>query len=246
MAPTVALLGATVLAIPLFRRLGLGSVLGYFAAGVAVGPFGLRMFSDPEAILHVAELGVVLLQVLACIVLLTTTGVAGFGYPLIVAFAGSAGFVPSSTAVIISVMQEQGELAVPEGQKSVAILLFEDLMIVPLLAIIALLAPIQTSEGNLWVSTGTGLVAIAFLLAAGRWLMDPMFALLARACAGEAMSRRRASGRPRRGPADGGCRPFNRDGRVSGWRDAVHGADAPVADRLATLDADRTRRFRGY
>lgn len=211
--PAVALLGATVLAIPLFRRLGLGSVLGYFAAGVAVGPFGLRLFSDPQAIMHVAELGVVLFlfiiglelrparlwsmrkqifgvglaQVLTCIALLTVTGM-GFGYSLIVSFVASSGFVLSSTAVIMSVMQEQGEIATPEGQKSVAILLFEDLMIVPLLAIIAILSPIQTAEGNLWVNLGIALVAIAFLLAAGRWLMDPMFALLARARSREAMS----------------------------------------------------------
>ena len=56
----VALLGAAVVAVPLFRRLGLGSVLGYLAAGLAIGPFGLGWFSDPQAILHVAELGVVM------------------------------------------------------------------------------------------------------------------------------------------------------------------------------------------
>ncbi|MFV0302670.1 MAG: monovalent cation:proton antiporter-2 (CPA2) family protein [Paracoccus sp. (in: a-proteobacteria)] len=214
MAPAVALLGASVLAIPLFRRLGLGSVLGYFAAGVAVGPFGFAMFSDPEAILHVAELGVVLFlfiiglelrparlwamrrqifgvglaQVLICIGLLTAMGM-GFGYPLVVAFVGSAGFVLSSTAVIMSVMQEQGEIATPEGQKSVAILLFEDLLIVPLLALIAVLAPVQTEAGgDLWTGIAIGIGAIAFLLAVGRWLMDPMFSLLARARSREAMS----------------------------------------------------------
>ena len=190
-------------------------MLGYFAAGVAVGPFGLRLFSDPEAMLHVAELGVVLflfiiglelrparlwamrqqifgvglLQVLACIGLLTLTGAMGFGYPLVVAFVGSAGFVLSSTAVIMSVMQEQGEIATPEGQKSVAILLFEDLLIVPLLAIIAVLAPVQSDDGgNIWTGIAIGLAAIAFLLAVGRWLLDPMFALLARARSREAMS----------------------------------------------------------
>ena len=56
----VILLAAGVAAVPLFRRLGLGSVLGYLAAGLAIGPFGLRLFADPEAILHVAELGVVM------------------------------------------------------------------------------------------------------------------------------------------------------------------------------------------
>lgn len=56
----VTLLGAAVVAIPLFRRLGLGSVLGYLAAGLAIGPFGFGLFDDPQAILHVAELGVVM------------------------------------------------------------------------------------------------------------------------------------------------------------------------------------------
>ncbi|MCQ3944048.1 MAG: potassium transporter, partial [Alphaproteobacteria bacterium] len=56
----VALLAAGVVAVPLFKRLGLGSVLGYLTAGLIIGPFGLRLFSDPGAILHVAELGVVM------------------------------------------------------------------------------------------------------------------------------------------------------------------------------------------
>ena len=56
----VVLLGAAVVAVPLFKRLGLGSVLGYLAAGLAIGPFGIGFFSDPKSILHVAELGVVM------------------------------------------------------------------------------------------------------------------------------------------------------------------------------------------
>lgn len=60
LAPVVILLAAAVVAVPLFKRAGLGSVLGYLAAGLAIGPFGLGLFSDPQSILHVAELGVVL------------------------------------------------------------------------------------------------------------------------------------------------------------------------------------------
>lgn len=56
----VTLLGAAVVAVPLFKRLGLGSVLGYLAAGLVIGPFGLGLFSDPQTILHTAELGVVM------------------------------------------------------------------------------------------------------------------------------------------------------------------------------------------
>src|SRR5512134_3697151 len=103
----VAILGAGALAVPLFRRLGLGSVLGYLAAGLVIGPFGLRLVTEPESILHVAELGVVLflfvvglemrpsrlwalrtqifglgiLQVVVCALLLTGVGV-GTGFPV--------------------------------------------------------------------------------------------------------------------------------------------------------------------
>ena len=60
LVPVVVLLGAAIVAVPLFKRLGLGSVLGYLAAGLAIGPFGIGLFTDPQSILHVAELGVVL------------------------------------------------------------------------------------------------------------------------------------------------------------------------------------------
>ncbi|MBB6506813.1 Kef-type K+ transport system membrane component KefB [Rhizobium soli] len=121
----VALLGAAVIAAPLFKKIGLGSVLGYLAAGLAIGPFGLKLVSDPQAILHIAELGVVMflfviglemqpsrlwsmrkdifglgaLQVCACIVLLMAVGI-GFGYPAPVAFVAGTGFVLTSTAIV--------------------------------------------------------------------------------------------------------------------------------------------------
>ncbi len=155
----VALLGAAVVAVPIFRRLGLGSVLGYLAAGLLIGPFGLGWFSDAQAILHVAELGVVMflfviglemrpshlwslrgeifglgtLQILACAAALTGVGLA-FGYPLPVSFIGAMGFVLTSTAVVMQLLGERGDIALPRGQRIVSILLFEDLLIVPLLA----------------------------------------------------------------------------------------------------------------
>ena len=158
----VALLGAGVIAVPLFRRVGLGSVLGYLAGGLIIGPYGLRLFSDPQGILHVAELGVVMFlfviglemqpsrlwglrrqifglgaaQVLACGALLTLVGIAAGLLPL-VAFIAAMGFVLSSTAVIMQVLDERGDTATPHGQKMVSILLLEDLAIVPLLAIVA-------------------------------------------------------------------------------------------------------------
>ncbi|MFL0672622.1 MAG: monovalent cation:proton antiporter-2 (CPA2) family protein [Erythrobacter sp.] len=209
---TVVLLASGVAAVPLFRRLGLGSVLGYFAAGLLVGPSGLRIFTDPEAILHISELGVVmflfligielrprklwamrgqifgvgLVQVLVCITLLTAAGLA-LGLAPVVAFVAGTGFVLSSTAVIMSVLAERGEIASPQGQQGVAILLLEDLAIVPLLALVAYLGAGAAGEFSL-SGVLIGLGAIALLIATGRWLLDPFFALLARARATEVLT----------------------------------------------------------
>lgn len=204
--PAVVLMGAAVLAVPLFRRLGLGPVLGYFAAGALVGPSILGLFTDPEAILHFAELGVVmflfviglelrpqklwtmrgqilglgLAQVALAMTLLTLAGIVLFGLPPVVAFIAGSGFVLSSTAVIMSTMQERGEMASPEGQKAVSILLFEDLLIVPLLAVVAALSPVAHGDGGA-MALILPLTGLALLLIVGRWALSPFFALLARA-----------------------------------------------------------------
>jgi glutathione-regulated potassium-efflux system protein KefB len=210
----VALLGAGVLAVPLFRRLGLGSVLAYFAAGIAIGPFGLRLISDPQTILHTAELGVIMLlfliglemqpsrlwnlrreifglgvaQVIICGLLLTGAGIlAGLKPP--VAFIAGMGFVLSSTAVVMQMLDERGETSTPQGQKAVSILLLEDLAIVPLLAIVAVIAPAAVDDGEpRWVAVAIALAAIAGLFAAGRWLLNPMFRILAQSHAREVMT----------------------------------------------------------
>ena len=156
---------------PLFRRLGLGSVLGYLAGGLVIGPYGFGLFSDPQAVLHIAELGVVMflfviglemqpsrlwslrrqifglgaVQVTVCGALLTLVGMAAGLRPL-AAFIAAMGFVLSSTAVIVQVLDERGDTATPHGQKMVSILLLEDLAIVPLLAIVAFYAPATGTE----------------------------------------------------------------------------------------------------
>ena len=211
--PAVVLMGAAVIAVPLFRRLGLGSVLGYFAAGALVGPSLLGLFTDPETILHFAELGVVmflfviglelrpqklwtmrgqifglgLAQVSLAVALLTAAGMLLFGLPLVTAFVAGAGFVLSSTAVIMSTLQDRGEIASAEGQKAVSILLFEDLLIVPLLAIVAVLAPGGETEGGA-MAVLLPLAGLAALLVVGRWLLDPFFGLLARARSREVLT----------------------------------------------------------
>ena len=211
----VALLGAGVVAVPLFKRLGLGSVLGYLAAGVVIGPFGLGWFSDPQAILHVAELGVVMFlfviglemqptrlwslrgeifglglgQVLACGLVLTGVAMAVFGLPPAVAFLAAMGFVMTSTATVMLLLDERGETSTPCGQRIVSVLLLEDLAIVPLLAFVAFLAPAAEAGGqSRWVSVGLGLGAIIGMVLAGRWLLNPLFRLLAAAKAREVMT----------------------------------------------------------
>ncbi|MBO9662585.1 monovalent cation:proton antiporter-2 (CPA2) family protein [Dokdonella sp.] len=210
----VALLGAAVVMVPIFRRIGLGSVLGYLAAGLLIGPFGLGWFSDPAAILHVAELGVVMflfviglemqpshlwnlrreifglgaLQILVCSLALTGVGML-FGFPPAVAFIGAAGFVLTSTAIVMQLLAERGDLNLPGGQKIVSILLFEDLLIVPLLAIVAFMSPQAVDTGHSrWASIGIGVASLAGLIAAGIWLLNPLFRVLAAAKAREVMT----------------------------------------------------------
>lgn len=205
-APAVVLMGAAVVAVPLFRRIGLGSVLGYFVAGVLVGPSVFGLFTDARSILHFSELGVVmflfviglelrppklwtmrgqifglgLVQVAAATAALALTGMAVFSLPAAVAFIAGAGFVLSSTAVIMSVLHDRGEISSLEGQKSVAILLFEDLMIVPLLAVVAFLSPLAQGQAG-WTGVLIALAGLAVLLPVSRWALNPFFALLARA-----------------------------------------------------------------
>ena len=204
-----------VVAVPIFRRLGLGSVLGYLAAGLAIGPFGLRLFSDPHAVLQVAELGVVMflfviglemrpshlwklrrqifglgtLQITVCVAALLGVGIA-LGLPLRAAFIAAAGFVLTSTAIVMQLLAERGDVALPRGQKIVAVLLFEDLMIVPLLAVVALMSPLAVDHGgqSRWLSLGIGVASLAGLIAAGIWLLNPLFRLLAAAKAREVMT----------------------------------------------------------
>ena len=215
--PVVMLLGAAVVAVPLFKRLGLGSVLGYLAAGLAIGPFGLGWFSNPQTILHTAELGVVMflfiiglemrpshlwslrraifglgsLQVVVCGALLTLVGIA-FGFSLTVSFVSAMGFVLTSTAIVMQLLGERGDVAAPRGQKIVAVLLFEDLLIVPLLALVAFLAPHAAGEaapvGSRWATVGLAAGAVGVLVAAGRWLLNPLFRVLANARAREVMT----------------------------------------------------------
>lgn len=205
----VALLAAMVVAATLFRRFGLGSVLGYLAAGLLIGPSALGVVDDPEAVLHVAELGVVMflfiiglemrparlwslrreifglgaVQVLVCAVLLTGLALAA-GLAWYAAVIAGFGFALSSTAIVMQLLQERNENAAPPGQRVISILLFEDLAIVPLLALVAVLAGAYGSAvetGNpMWMTVALAVGAVALVYIAGRWVVNPFFRLLAR------------------------------------------------------------------
>lgn len=211
----VVLLAAAVIVVPIFKRIGLGSVLGYLIAGLIIGPFGFAFFQDSTAILHIAELGIVMylfviglemqpshlwslrreifglgtLQIIICALALTGVGLV-FGFTWQVAFIGAAGFVLTSTAIVMQLLGDRGDLTQPRGQKIVAILLFEDLLIVPLLAIVAFMAPNHVVESTSvrLENIGISLLAIAGLIAAGYWLLNPLFRLLAAAKAREVMT----------------------------------------------------------
>jgi glutathione-regulated potassium-efflux system protein KefB len=202
----VALLAAGVVAVPLFKKLGLGSVLGYLTAGLIIGPYGLRLFSDPQSILHVAELGVVMFlfviglemqpsrlwalrreifglgvaQVAVCGALLTGLGILAGLTPL-VAFFAAMGFVLTSTAVVIQILDERGDTSTPQGQRMVSILLLEDLAIVPLLALVVLLSPRAAAEGGgvHWTNIAIAFGSLAALILAGRYLLNPLFRIIA-------------------------------------------------------------------
>ncbi|THA10343.1 monovalent cation:proton antiporter-2 (CPA2) family protein [Rodentibacter pneumotropicus] len=211
----VALLGAAVIAVPLFKRIGLGSVLGYLAAGLAIGPYGLHLIADPHAIIHLAEFGVVMflfviglemkpshlwslrrqifglgsMQVIISAILMTIVGTQ-FGVSWEVAFVSSAGFVLTSTAIVMQVLGERKELSTRRGQKIVSILLFEDLLIVPLLAVVTFLSPFEKTEASMpwWQSAGIAMLALAALVFIGRFILNPVFRILANAKAREVMT----------------------------------------------------------
>ena len=214
--PVVALLGAAVVAAPLFQRLGLGSILGYLAAGVFIGPFGAGLIREPASLLHIAELGVVMFlffiglemrpsrlwamrgeifglgvaQVSVCTVLLSAIGVT-MGYPVVTSFVAGAGFVLTSTAVVMRLLEEQGQLATPAGQRIVAILILEDLLIVPLLVAVTFLAPATVGVPGArinWPAIAIGVGSLAGLILAGRYLLNPLFRVLVERAPREVMT----------------------------------------------------------
>src|SRR3989442_13069009 len=187
-------LAAGVIAGPLCKRLGLGSVLGFLVGGMAIGPWGLRLIADPQTVLQFSELGVVLLlfliglelnpqrvwalrrtifglggvQVVATIAAVAGIGVA-LGLPLAVSAIAGMGFAMSSTAIGLATLTEKNLLPTPGGQASFAVLLFQDLAVIPLLLVVGLLG--GEAEVLKWADAAKALGMIALLIIAGRWLV---------------------------------------------------------------------------
>ena len=215
--PVLTFCAAAVVGVPLFRLFGQSAVLGYLAAGVVIGPAGLSLIPDPETARGVAEIGVVLLlfivglelqvsrlislkrdifglglaQLAACAVALAAGGMAA-GLPL--RAAGVVGIVLalSATAVALQMLEERHDLAAPYGQRSFAVLLFQDLSIVPILAALPLIATAGApAEGGFLgpalVSTAKALAAVGLVVLLGRYALNPMFRLLAASGAREVM-----------------------------------------------------------
>ncbi len=195
-------LGATVIAVPLFKRLGLGSILGYLAAGAAIGPYGFAMFTNVEEVRHIAEFGVVLLLFVIGLELQPSTlwrlrsEIFGLGFTQVILsgliFAGIAfalgmsigaasviglGLALSSTAFGVQILRDEGALKTPYGDRAFSILLFQDIAVVPLLALTAFVG----GEGG-GMSTNDVMLAIAALCAlylVGKYGLRYVFRLLA-------------------------------------------------------------------
>ena len=164
-------LAAAVIAVPIARALGLGAIIGYLAAGIAIGPWGLALVSNVQDILHFAEFGVVLMlflvglelqpsrlwslrrpifglgmaQMAGCALLLWGCAWA-LGLPWRVALVGALGLALSSTAIALQVLNERNLLRTDSGQKAFSILLFQDVAAIPILALLPLLGVAARAE----------------------------------------------------------------------------------------------------
>jgi glutathione-regulated potassium-efflux system ancillary protein KefC len=196
-ALTAIFLGAAVIAVPLSKRLGLGSVLGYLAAGAVIGPWGLGLVSDVESILHFGEFGVVLLLFLIGLelqpsrlwtmrrpvfglggaqVVLSTAILAGAVYLLGVPWQGALAIglslSLSSTAFALQIMAEKGHLTSRYGRTAFSMLLFQDIAAIPIIALVPLLGGAKTMSGaDLWIDGLTIAGVIAAVIIVGRYLL---------------------------------------------------------------------------
>lgn len=197
-------LASAIILVPIFKRLGLGSVLGYLIAGILIGPFALKLIADPEHVLHFAEFGVVLMlfliglelesqkvwelrkllfglggmQVTVTIALVTVIAhLLHFSWPE--ALIIGMGVAMSSTAIGLTALIEKKQLHTQGGQAAFATLLFQDLSVIPLFMVLAFIAPHKTASGfDLWAVTQS-IAVIAAIVLASKTMLRPIMRMVA-------------------------------------------------------------------
>lgn len=199
----VLFLFAAVVAVPIAARLGIGAVLGYLLAGIAIGPWGLGFISDVDEILHFSELGVVFLMFIiglelnpaklwqlrrsifgvgAAQVLLSAVVLAGLlmltNFSWQAAVVGGIGLAMSSTAMALQLMRDKSMNRSESGQLGFSVLLFQDLAVIPALALVPLLAG-NGDDHTDWVKVGLKALAFIGMLLGGRYLLRPVFRFIA-------------------------------------------------------------------
>ena len=199
----VVYLFAAVIAVPIAARLGIGAVLGYLLAGIAIGPWGLGFISDVEEILHFSELGVVFLMFIIGLELKPSKlwelrrSIFGVGAAQVIfsaailggllwltdfswqaAIIGGIGLAMSSTAMALQLMRDKGMNRNESGQLGFSVLLFQDLAVIPALALVPLLAGSDSGHTD-WIKVGMKVLAFAGMLVGGRYLLRPIFRFIA-------------------------------------------------------------------
>ncbi len=201
LASSMVFLAVAVIAVPLFQKLKIGAILGYLVAGAVIGPSLLNWISNPDVILHFAELGVVLMlfviglelepeklwkmrhnillsgsgQLLTSSLLIAAACAFFLGFNATTALVISLSLALSSTAFAIQLMKEQTILNTPPGQQGFSILLMQDIAVIPILLLVAHLAPNQASDSPAWWMSVAAVIAA---LVAGRFLVNPLLRLV--------------------------------------------------------------------
>ncbi len=203
-----AMLGAALIFVTIFRKLGLGATLGYIVGGAIIGPSVLGLVRDPQSVMSISEIGIALLlflvglelqpgrlwrlrkaifglglaQVLLCGAALSLLIHVALGFSPAASLALGLPLALSSTAQVLPMLRSSGEMKNNYGERAFSILLFQDLSIVPMITIIGVMsrAPVDPSTPPGWLLAIYTVGAVFALVLAGRYLIDPLFRLIGR------------------------------------------------------------------
>ncbi|HEY9026293.1 MAG TPA: monovalent cation:proton antiporter-2 (CPA2) family protein, partial [Burkholderiaceae bacterium] len=207
---TLVYLAAAVLAVPIAKFLGLGSIIGYLAAGILIGPWGLKLVTNPQDMLHFSEFGVVLmlflvglelepqrlwslrkpifgwgsLQLLGSAALMVGVGVAA-GVDWRLSLVAALGLAMSSTAIGLGALAERNLMPTSSGQSVLSVALLQDVAAIPILALLPLLVlagsgPATHGDGSGWLGAAKAIAVIATIVLGGRLLLRPALRWIAR------------------------------------------------------------------